>query len=286
MRTSPACKNHIPFSIIASCLQNILMLRTSTLLTVLAVAGLSGGPALADCQSSNPTVSDFPDSLVTMLNSSGIQSAWYDDATDRYAHGVLGDAIEPSTLVVKDEKSCTRSVVLDQEHVFEDLVPRLADIDGIPGNEVITIRSHREFGAQIVVYQLFENEIKLLASTPYIGTSNRWLAPVGIADFNNDGDMDIAYVDRPHLAKILRVWSYRDGKLHQIANKHGYSNHRIGEAFISGGLRFCDQKIAMITADISWSRILETTLEDNQLSSRDIGEFQGPESLRSALLCE
>ena len=285
-RTFPAHRNHISFSIIASCLQNHLMLRTFTMLTVLAVAGLSGGPALADCQSSNPTVSDFPDSLVTMINSSGIQSAWYDDATDRYAHGVLGDAIEPSTLVVKDEKDCTRSVVLDQKHVFEDLAPRLADIDGIPGNEVITIRSHREFGAQVVIYQLSENEIKLLASTPYIGTSNRWLAPVGIADFNNDGDMDIAYVDRPHLAKTLRVWSYRDGKLHQIANKHGYSNHRIGEDFISGGLKSCDKNVAMITADSSWNRILETTLKDNRLSSRDIGEFQGPESLSSALLCE
>ena len=253
---------------------------------MLAVAGLSGEPALSDCQSSDPTVSDFPDSLVTMLNSSGIQSAWYDDATDRYAHGVLGDAIEPSTLVVKDEKGCTLSVVLDQKHVFEDLAPRLANVDGIPGNEVITIRSHREFGAQVVIYQLSENEIKLLASTPYIGTSNRWLAPVGIADFNNDGDMDIAYVDRPHLAKTLRVWSYRDGKLHQIANKRGYSNHRIGEDFISGGLKSCDENVAMITADSSWNRILETTLKDNQLSSRDIGEFQGPESLSSALQCE
>ena len=98
--------------------------------------------------------------------------------------------------------------------------------------------------------------------------------------------MDIAYVDRPHLAKTLRVWSYRDGKLQQIANKQGYSNHRIGEDFISGGLKSCDENVAMITADSSWNRILETTLKDNQLSSRDIGEFQGLESLSSALLCE
>jgi len=89
--------------------------------------------------------------------------------------------------------------------VFEDIAPRLANLDGVPGNEIITIRSHQNYGAQVAVYQLADNTLKLLASTPYIGTSNRWLAPIGIADLNNDGDMDIAFVDRPHLAKVLRV---------------------------------------------------------------------------------
>lgn len=246
----------------------------------------SGGPLRADCLKQDSASSDFPESLVTTQLTSGVQSAWYDDATKRYTHGVLGDSIEPSTLVVADEHGCTRSVVLDQEHVFEDLTPRLADIDAIPGHEVVTVRSHRNYGAQLAIYQLAEDNISLLTSTPYIGTSNRWLAPVGIADFNNDGDIDIAYVDRPHLAKTLRVWSYRDGKLEQIANKGGHSNHRIGEDFISGGIRTCDGITSMITADARWNRILETTLQNNQLVSNDVGPFSGTDSFDQAMLCK
>lgn len=262
------------------------MLKTTTMLFALAISSLSSETVFADCNNNHATDSDFPESVVSISNGNGIQSAWYDDATSRYAHGVLGDAIEPSTLVVSDDNGCTVSVVLDQAHVFEDLAPRLANMDGNAGAEVITVRSHREYGAQIAIYQLTGEALTLLTTTPYIGTSNRWLAPVGVADFNQDGDMDIAYVDRPHLAKILRVWSYRNGKLDQIANKHGYSNHRIGEAFITGGLKTCDQETTMITADGRWNRILETTVKGNQLISMDIGAFQGSESVRDALRCE
>lgn len=239
----------------------------------------------AECLRQDANDSDFPESLVSAQIDSGIQSAWYDDATKRYAHGVLGDAIEPSTLVVTDDQGCTHSVELDEAHVFEDLAPRLADIDQTAGVEVITVRSHQNYGAQVAVYQLSDNKLNLLTSTPYIGTSNRWLAPVGIADFNNDGDMDIAFVDRPHLAKTLRVWSYRDGELTQIASKPGFSNHRIGEDFISGGSKTCDGVTTMITADAYWSRILATTMQDKQLVSVDIGEFTGTDSLDEALLC-
>ena len=262
------------------------MSKNIALLAVIIFVTFADGAALAECLGNGPAESDFPDSLVTATDSPGIHSAWYDDATDRYAHGVLGDAIEPSTLAVRDENGCTYLVILDEAHVFEDLAPRLADIDGFGGTEVVTVRSHRAYGAQVAIYQLADNQLKLLAETPYIGTSNRWLAPVGVADLNNDGDMDIAYVDRPHLAKMLRVWSFRDGELQQVASESGYSNHRIGEAFISGGLNSCSQKITMITADADWARIMETSLEDGQLVSKDIGAFQGKESLDNALLCK
>jgi hypothetical protein len=45
-----------------------------------------------------------------------------------------------------------------------------------------------------------------LASTPWIGQRFRWLAPVAAADLDGDGAMELAYVDRPHLARTLRVW--------------------------------------------------------------------------------
>ena len=253
---------------------------------------MSAGPAYAACKQSNPADSDFPQSIVeariteTDSGNTLIANAWYDGATDRYAHGVLGDAIEPSSLSVTDSDGCTVTAELNKEHVFEDLAPRLANLDGKPGTEIVTIRSHQNYGAQIAVYQLTDNKLEVLASTPYIGTANRWLAPVGIADFNNDGDMDIAFVDRPHLAKVLRVWSFRDNELVQIANKSGYSNHNIGEDFISGGIKDCGDTVSMITADARWRRIMETKMQNNELVSEDIGAFTGTDSLTQATLCK
>ena len=116
-------------------------------------------------------------------------------------------------------------------------------------------------------------------------TAERLVKPVGIADFNNDGDLDIAFVDRPHLAKTLRVWSYRDGELQQIASRSGYSNHRIGEDFISGGIKTCNNKTMMITADVGWSRILATVLENDELITQDIGPFEGAASFEQAMRC-
>ncbi len=258
--------------------------------TIACVSLLTAGQVFADCKPLDATGSDFPSSQVDVdvagLPTGSIASAWYDGATDRYRHGVLGDAIEPSILSVTDSKGCTVTTELSEEHVFEDLAPRLANLDGKPGAEIVTIRSHQSYGAQVAVYQLTDNKLDVLASTPYIGTANRWLAPVGIADFNNDGDMDIAFVDRPHLAKVLRVWSYRDNELVEIAKKSGYSNHKIGEDFISGGIKTCDGTVSMITADAFWRRIMETKMLNDELVSEDIGAFTGTDSLTQATLCQ
>lgn len=253
----------------------------------LLIASLACGHAIA-CEQLQVSDSDFPDSLSKNSGSAnGIAAAWYDGATDRYGHGVLGDAIEPSVLNVSDQSGCGFTVELDTDHVFEDIETRLADIDKKPGVEVITIRSHQNKGAQLAIYALSkEKGLHLLASTPYIGTSNRWLAPIGIADFDNNGSVDIAFVDRPHLAKVLRVWSYADGKLTQTASNPGYSNHRIGEDYISGGVRRCDGKASMITADAYWDRVIETTLVNGKLVSRDLAPFENRDSLTRALQCE
>jgi hypothetical protein len=239
------------------------------------------------CELLNSNESDFPESLSRSNSDTGIATAWYDGGTGRYRHGVLGDTLEPSIIRVTSYAGCTYSVELGRPHVFEDIQTRLADIDGQSGDEVITIRSHQNYGAQIAIYQLVDGGLGLFAETPYIGTTNRWLAPIGIADLNNDGDMDIAFVDRPHLAKILRVWTYRGGELQEIASRSGYSNHRIGEDFISGGIKTCNGEKLMITADAGWRRILASTLDnEGQISTVDIGSFDGAESFQQALQCD
>jgi hypothetical protein len=220
---------------------------------------------------------------------SGQFVAFYDGATGRYRHGVLGDAIEGTVLTVitpQSKSRCGISVKLDLAHVFEDLAPRLVDLDGDDRPEIITVRSHRDKGAQLAVYKVVADKLKVAAATPYIGRSHRWLAPIGAADLDGDGNVEIAYIDRPHLAKVLRIWRYRDGKLEAVAKGAGLTNHRIGEAFISGGVRTCGGRPELITVDSDWSRVMATTLDkDGWLKTRSVGRFAGSKSVDDALAC-
>ncbi len=259
-------------------------------LFALAICTISSSFIAVEIAAETLPQTDFLDSFVTSnAAKSGIKTAWYDDATTRYAHGVLGDAIEAGALHAKTMEGKTLSITLETAQVFEDIQPRLADIDGDGHNEIITIRSHNQKGAQIAVYGITKetpNSLSLVASTPYIGQAYRWLAPVGIADFDNDGAMDIAYIDRPHLAKILRVWSYRAGGLQQVAQKQGLTNHKIGNNFITGGVQRCGNKSSMITVDANWERLIKTSLQQGKLTSEDIGPYAGTASANAALNCD
>ncbi|MEL6684645.1 MAG: VCBS repeat-containing protein [Pseudomonadota bacterium] len=210
-----------------------------------------------------------------------IVSAEYAAPTDRYAHGVLGDAIEWGALQITTDAG-TRVFALSQDRVFEDLAPRLADVDGDGAPEVVVVETLASEGAQLAIY----DETGRIAATPHIGRTNRWLAPIGVADLDGDGAIEVAYIDRPHLAKTLRVWRFQDGALQPVADLAGLTNHRIGEADIGGGIRDCGQGPEMITASADWTKVMATTLTDGQLESRAIGTHRDRSSFATALACE
>jgi len=211
-----------------------------------------------------------------------IISATYTQPTTRYQHGVLGDPIEYGAIDISLGNGDRVTLTLPQDRVFEDLEPRLVDVDGDGGSELIVIESSLTLGARLSVY----DETGLVAATPYIGRSNRWLAPIGAADLDGDGYIEIAYIDRPHLAKLLKIWRFKDGKLTEIANQPGLTNHRIGWDFIVGGIRHCDQGPALITASGDWSKVFATRLsKTGVLTSTPLGDYVDPESLTSALTC-
>ncbi|SDJ61428.1 FG-GAP repeat domain-containing protein [Aliiruegeria lutimaris] len=215
---------------------------------------------------------------------SPIDEASYREPTDRYPHGILGDDLEWGTLRL----SCgarTLDVVLPEEMVFEDVAPRLVDLDADGAPEVVVVESHRDQGARLAVWGLAKKEPVRLAATPFIGTRFRWLAPVGVADLNGDGTVELAYVDRPHLAKILRVWRYSDGKLTDVTSAAGFSNHKIGERDIAGGIRHCSGGPEMLLASADWKRLLAVRLDGQTLLSRDIGRHEGRASFAAALEC-
>ena len=208
----------------------------------------------------------------------GIVSADYAEPTTRYAHGILGDAVEWGALVMRDETGRRLAVRLPERRVFEDTAPRLADVDGDGDAEVVVVETDVTQGARLSIY----DETGLVAANAFIGRPNRWLAPAGIADLDGDGRVEIAYVDRPHLAKRLRLWRLENGTLTEIAALGGVTNHRIGDAQISGGLRDCGTGPELILLSADWSRIVAVTLPGPAL--RDLGPNTGPR-LRAAIDC-
>ncbi len=177
-------------------------------------------------------------------------------ATDRYAHGVLGDALEWGGMRITGPAG-TIEVTLPQTHVFEDVEARVLDLDGDGRAEVLVVETDMAKGASLAVYDA-EGKV---AATPPIGATHRWLAPLGIGDLDGDGLPEIAYVDRPHLAMQLVIMTYRDRKLTEVARLSGVSNHRIGESTISGGFRDCGQGGEVILANASWTQVMAVAMQ-------------------------
>jgi hypothetical protein len=210
-----------------------------------------------------------------------VTAARFAEPTDRYTHGILGDAIEFGALVMTVGGDQV-TVRLPQTHVFEDTTPRLIDIDLDGVREVMVVETKMTAGARISIY---DGAGELVAATPHIGRSNRWYAPVGAADLDGDDTVEVAFIDRPHLAKTLRVWRYDSGQFFEVAALAGVTNHRIGEPDIAGGIRDCGDGPEMIVASANWSRLLAVRLEGD-LVATDIGAHRGRDSFAAAMACD
>ncbi len=159
-------------------------------------------------------------------------SSWFAGATDRYAHGVLGDSLEAGELVVESD-GATHRFTLPRRQVFEDLEPRIVDLDqdGLP--EILAIRADFAEGAAPVLYGVRDGELIRLAEGAAIGRSNRWLNPAGVADFDGDGDLEIAVIRTPHIGGILIHYGWGGGAtLVEERWVRGFSTHRIGSTVL------------------------------------------------------
>lgn len=197
----------------------------------------------------------IPDGLVaTATTGEGIRRAWYSSPTDRYRHGALGDDIEGGAIVAEDVFGNFFVATLDPSQVFEDLTPRIADIDNDGINEIITIRSSVRTGAAVAVYGLSGTRLIELTSTPPIGRANRWLNIAGIADFTGNGQLDIAIVKTPHIGGRLEILTWNRNRLEVVDSAEGFSNH----AFAS-----IDQGLSAV-ASVDGDRIPDLILPDAQ----------------------
>ncbi len=232
----------------------------------------------------------------TVVDADGILKpglhVYFSQPTGRYDHGILGDAVEWGALTYVRQGSAAHGpyiyeeITLPETRVFEDIAPRLVDLDADGSLEIIVVETDLDKGAQLAIYGLDDDlQLKKITATPHIGQAHRWLAPIGAADLDGDGHMEIAYIDRPHLAKLLKIWRYADGKLTLVAEQGGLTNHKIGENYISGGIRDCGAGPQLITASADWRRIVAVAFDGKSIRFAAIGKHKGQNSFKRALDC-
>lgn len=213
------------------------------LLPVWALAmGLSVEPADATCAPTTtpPTApleaaSRLPDSQA-VAGSKDIAWVWLGAPTRRYPHGALGSPVHAGSVHVLTRTprgpTVAVSLSLPVHRVFEDRVPRLVDLDGDGRDEIVLVEADALRGAALVVLGLAQRDGQTTlverARGPHAGSTFRWLNPVGFADFDGDGQLDVASVTTPHIGGVLTLHHWQPPALVPFARALDVSNHRMG----------------------------------------------------------
>lgn len=177
----------------------------------------------------------LPDSQVA-AGRNDVAWAWFGSPTLRYPHRALGSPEHAGTVQAL-VKARSGSWHLAERHlpihrVYEDRVPRIVDIDRDGSDEIVVIEADALRGAALVVLGVDHASgtpaLVERARSAFAGSTFRWLNPVGVADFNADGQLDLAMVVTPHIGGELQLLNYRPPALVPYARALDVSNHRMG----------------------------------------------------------
>ncbi len=182
-----------------------------------------------------------------------IAFAWLGTPTMRYPHRSLGSTAHAAAIHIQTRLPAGRVQELVYKlpltRVFEDLVPRLVDLDADGRDELVVVEADLLRGAAVVVLglrsaakpgvsaasvgsessePLVQVELVELARSPYAGSSFLWLNPLGFGDFDGDGKTDVAAVVTPHIGGTLTLYRYQPPHLEPFAKAMDVSNHRMG----------------------------------------------------------
>lgn len=195
-----------------------------------------------------------------------IAHAKYADPVERYGHFALGRPHEYARLTATTDAGRNLAFQLPESEVFEDLEPRLVRLAQGEPEEILTIVSGRENGARLVLFRLSGARLEIGAESAAIGTPNRWLNPVGVADLEGDGRAEIAAVTTPHIGGTLRVYRRSGDKLAEIAALSGFSNHVYGspELRLSTPVSI-DGRMRLLVPDATRLRLRVIALEGGRL---------------------
>ncbi|SLN31426.1 hypothetical protein AQS8620_01019 [Aquimixticola soesokkakensis] len=218
----------------------------------------------------------------------GITAARYVEPTTAYGHGALkGGEYAALSLSIDGRTHFIRYATA----VFEDTAPRLVDLDGDGRLEAVSVVSTAAQGARIQIFAEVDGAPAPVLASSAAGQGYRWFAIAAIADLDGDGRMEIAYVDRPHLAKTLRIAEVsRTGELWRLtaeAEIAGLTNHHLKSALIEGGLRACEGAMpAVVLADDTWARRITVAWDGSAYTAQDAGEYAGAQSLAQLQSCD
>jgi hypothetical protein len=182
--------------------------------------------------------------------------ALYAGATDIYDHGILGDGLEGSQLVVLDtstgELQFRTQIAPPAGFVYEGISPMLVDWNQDDQLEILATISDSQTGSRFVLYSL---EGVRLAESESIGQGYRWRHQIAVAAVEAGGELWLVSVLRPHLDGTVQLHAWRGDQLVEVASLAGYSSHRIGE-------RNVDQAVA---GDFDGDGAVELLLGDLQM---------------------
>ncbi|MDZ7601025.1 MAG: hypothetical protein U1A06_06595, partial [Hoeflea sp.] len=117
---------------------------------------------------------------------------------------------------------------LPESQVFEDITPRIADLDGNGSNEIIAIRASREGGAAVALYGLVEGSLREVGAGSENGRPNRWLNIAGLIP-RPDGGLTLYGVRTPHIGGRLFSLDYGAGAVSERNEiELDLTNHVIG----------------------------------------------------------
>ncbi len=209
-----------------------------------------------------------------------------------YGHTILGDTPEWANLTLDwgpaADASFTGgapSLVYNLDvGIFEDVAPRVIELGDDPLPEVLVVNSEPGQGARALIIDPNPDGVRAIAG-PFIGQQNRWLAPLGVSDLDGDGRVEIAWIDRPHLARVLRIFRVSGSALVEVAELGGLTNHRIGEADIAGGIRDCGTGPEMILASANWRELVSVTWDGNDFAQTVLGPDTSRAAFARAMAC-
>lgn len=175
---------------------------------------------------SDPDVSlvDRPlrDATITYSTVNKMWAIFHGETLERNTHGALGNREEGYKLSTMywDESTNTikvaETITLEGNSlVYEGLAPMWGDINGDGIDDVLTTISGLSRGAALRAYLLSESSsavsadgakygITSEASSPFIGTDDRWLHQLGVGPFGPNGEIEIIQMRTPHIGGIIR----------------------------------------------------------------------------------
>lgn len=220
-------------------------------------------------------------SVIRLDADAPVWRACFEEPTRRYGHDVIGGP-EWAALTLTGPGTPMLRARLPETRVFEDMAPRLVHLFGTGRPSVVVVESGVSEGAQLAIYAPERARLVKIAATPAIGHAFRWLAPAGIGDLDGDGAPEIALVAMPHLVGQLEIWGFAAGGLTREAQARGFSNHRIGDPRIVGGVRDCGGGPEIVLPDFGWRRVMAVRHAADGLAAREVADI---DALADALAC-